>query len=234
MCGLIGWFDSPCKGLGSATRHSAMAAATSSAEVETTRTKWNSRYGVDEFVYGRECNAWLARADGIKHLVPDGSAVVELASGEGRNAVWLAQQGYSVTGVDISEVGTEKSRKLAAELGVSCTFVTTDATAFGDADSQDAAVCVFAHVPPALKGKLFENIERIVRPGGFLFAQWYTPEHVRRKDAGGWGIGGPPAAEPCKCVIRVLSILDGHGCLVCRHRQGPAPSLQPGQVWQVP
>ena len=76
--------------------------------------RWNDRFGRKEFAFGKEPNPFLK-----KHirLLPKGKAL-DIASGEGRNAVFLAQHGFEVDAVDISEKGLKKARKLAREKGV--------------------------------------------------------------------------------------------------------------------
>lgn len=163
---------------------------------------WDSRYGASpELAYGEKANDWLSTGSELAKFVPDGGKIVELASGEGRNVVWLASQGYDAHGVDISAKGVEKAIKFAESRGVGdkTTFTVGDATAHGLDDSYDAVVCVFAHMPPPLKVKLFENVMRILKPNGVLIGQWYTPTHVEKKDAGGWGTGGPPVKALCEC-----------------------------------
>ena len=73
--------------------------------------RWNDRFGREEFAFGKEPNPFLK-----KHirLLPKGKAL-DIAAGEGRNAVFLAQHGFEVDAVDISEKGLKKARKLARE-----------------------------------------------------------------------------------------------------------------------
>ncbi|KAA0161379.1 hypothetical protein FNF31_03838 [Cafeteria roenbergensis] len=164
---------------------------------------WDSTYGSGpEMVYGQAPNRWLAASSGVRDLVPEGARIVELASGEGRNAVWLAEQGFRTVGVDISAAGVAKSRAFAKAKGMSedvLRFETGDATTFGDDDSFDAVVGIFAHVPPPMKQAFIANMVRIVKPGGRVIGQWYTPTHVDRKNdpAIAWGKGGPPDAAAC-------------------------------------
>ena len=70
---------------------------------------WDQRYREHDFAYGREANDFLQQQAG---LIPPG-AVLCLAEGDGRNAVFLAKQGYAVHAVDLSAVGLEKSRQYA-------------------------------------------------------------------------------------------------------------------------
>lgn len=169
-------------------------------------------------VYGQAPNHWLAESSGILDIVPKAGQVVELASGEGRNAVWLAEQGYLTVGVDISAAGVAKSQAFAKARGIPMdmlSFETGDATTFGKDNSFDAVVGVFAHVPPPMKKAFFENMVRIVKPGGRVIGQWYTPTHVDRKNdpAIDWGKGGPPDAAACETAAPAC-----HGSLHTRPR----------------
>lgn len=85
---------------------------------------WNARYDTSELIWKGEPNQFLPPE--VVDLTP--GTAVDLACGEGRNAVWLAKQGWTVTGVDFSDVGVEKGRKLAADNGVEATWVVADAT----------------------------------------------------------------------------------------------------------
>ncbi len=76
---------------------------------------WNQRYNEAGFAYGVEPNDFL-RAEYFR--IPNNGKVLCLAEGEGRNAVFLAKQGYSVTAVDQSSVGLQKAEMLAIENGV--------------------------------------------------------------------------------------------------------------------
>ena len=85
---------------------------------------WDERYATSEYVWKFEPNQFV-----VAHLadLAPGTAI-DLGAGEGRNAVWLAQQGWTVTAVDFSEVALDKGRRLAAETDVDVKFVAADAT----------------------------------------------------------------------------------------------------------
>ncbi len=87
---------------------------------------WDQRYSSDSYAYGTEPNDFLVESVGS---LPKGK-VLCLAEGEGRNAVWLAQQGREVTAMDASEVGLQKARRLADARGVNITTVHADLVAF--------------------------------------------------------------------------------------------------------
>lgn len=92
---------------------------------------WDQRYAGDSFFYGTEPNDFL-RAEAA--WLPRGR-VLCIGDGEGRNGVWLAQQGHTVTSLDLSPVGMQKAAALAEQRGVALTTVVCDLTAydFGDA-----------------------------------------------------------------------------------------------------
>jgi SAM-dependent methyltransferase len=86
------------------------------------REEWNRKHGEAAVLFGREPNRFLlAEVAGV----PPGRAL-DLACGAGRNAVWLARQGWRVTGVDFSDVALGKARALAAESGVEVEWVQAD------------------------------------------------------------------------------------------------------------
>ena len=147
---------------------------------------WDERYSAEGYVYGTEPNGFLAaKAD----LLPAGR-VLCLGEGEGRNAVWLAEQGFEVTAVDASAVGLHKARALAAERGVRITTVHADLADFViEPAAWDGIVSIFCHLPPALRAQVHRRCVAGLRPGGVLLLEAYTPDQVGR------GTGGPPTAE---------------------------------------
>jgi len=120
-----------------------------------------------------------------------GGQVLDVACGEGRNSVWLAERGCEVLGVDISPLALDKARRLAAERGVSVTFVEADIRHWQwEPEAVDAVVCVCIQVAaPQDRGRLFEGFKATLKPGGLLLLQGYTPKQVEYKT------GGPPQAE---------------------------------------
>lgn len=147
---------------------------------------WDQRYGEPGYAYGTRPNDFLAEQ---AHHIPHGGRVLELAAGEGRNAVHLAELGYDVTAVDSSAVGLDKARKLARERGVSIQTIHADLADFELGEAQwDGIVSIFAHVPVPLREKLHAAVPAALRPGGCLILEAYTPQHPLML-----GRGGPPA-----------------------------------------
>lgn len=110
---------------------------------------WDERYTEEGFAYGTEPNDFL-KAEYSR--IPKGGRVLCLAEGEGRNAVFLARQGYAVTAVDQSAVGLQKAKNFAAEHDVD---ITTEVANLADyelgTEAWDGIVSISAHVPPDKK-----------------------------------------------------------------------------------
>ena len=147
---------------------------------------WDERYATDEFVYGRQPNDFLVSQVSALPL----GKVLCLAEGEGRNAVWLARQGYQVTAVDASAVGLEKARQMAAEHEVEVEIIQADLGDFDIAsESWDAVVSIFCHLPAVLRRQVHARVANGLRSGGVLLLEAYTPRQLE------FGTGGPPVAE---------------------------------------
>jgi SAM-dependent methyltransferase len=145
---------------------------------------WNQRFSGDDYLFGREPNAYLrAKAP----LLPAGGSVLCVADGEGRNSVWLAEQGLQVQAFDISEVGIAKARRLASEAGVCVDYTVSDCEQWNwTAQSHDGVVAVFIQfADPAMRARLFANMVRALKPGGVLILQGYTPRQLE------YNTGGP-------------------------------------------
>jgi len=148
---------------------------------------WNDRYAGDDYVFGTEPNDFLKSVAGE---ISSGAKVLCLADGEGRNGVYLAQQGHQITSVDMSSVGLEKAEKLATANKVALTTIQADLAKYGLGEAQwDCVVSIFFHIPPKLQQIIYPRIIRSLKPGGLLILESYTPEQLN------FGTGGPPVAE---------------------------------------
>jgi cyclopropane fatty-acyl-phospholipid synthase-like methyltransferase len=149
---------------------------------------WDERYAREEYLFGTEPNAFLVSQ---QHLLRPGLTCLAVADGEGRNGVWLAQQGLQVLSVEGSRVALEKARKLAQARNVTIEFEHADLEhwEWGE-DRFDVVVAIFIQFAgPALRAQMFANIKRCLKPGGLLLLQGYTPLQLEYKT------GGPPVAE---------------------------------------
>lgn len=151
---------------------------------------WDERYRGADYVYGTAPNDFLAaRIQALNGALPAAGRVLCLGEGEGRNAVWLAEQGLDVTAVDASGVGLAKARRLAAERGVAIETIHTDLAVHPIApDAWDMVVAIFCHLPPALRADVHRRSVAGLRSGGFLLLEAYTPRQLAL------GTGGPPTA----------------------------------------
>lgn len=140
------------------------------------KAAWNKIFENPGYVFGTEPIPFLV--ENID-LVPRGRAL-ELAMGEGRNAVYLARQGFKVTGVDISEVAAEKCKRLAARHKVEVEIVIADLRDYKiPADTYDLITNLYYPQPD-----LIPKIKAALKPGGFfMYEQW-------RPYRGGLGLPG--------------------------------------------
>lgn len=141
---------------------------------------WNERYAVDEYIYGTEPNAFLA-----EHARQLRSPVLSLAEGEGRNVVYLATLGLEVHGVDGSAVGLAKAERLARSRNVEIETEVVDLADFTpERDHYGSVVSVWAHLPGAVRARLYPRVERALRTGGILLLESYSEAQLAR-DTGG-------------------------------------------------
>lgn len=156
---------------------------------------WDKRYGDEKYVFGTEPNDFL-RASAA--YLPMGR-VLSIGEGEGRNGVYLATLGYTVTGVDGSAVGLEKAQRLARERGVTITTVTADLAQFSiQRGAWDGIISIFCHLPPALRAQVYARAVAGLRVGGCLLLEAYTPRQLQFRT------GGPsdPAMMPDLATLR--------------------------------
>lgn len=151
---------------------------------------WSARYrdAGDDYLFGTAPNSFLAAQAG---QFGAGMSVLSVADGEGRNAVWLAEQGCQVIATEISPVALAKAAKLARGRNVVVDFVETDILNWDwPQDVFDAVVGIFIQfATPAERPRQLAGMKQAVKPGGFLFLQGYTPKQLEYRT------GGPSALE---------------------------------------
>ncbi|QLQ03787.1 MAG: class I SAM-dependent methyltransferase [Thiobacillus sp.] len=148
---------------------------------------WDARYATDDYIFGTAPNRFLESQ--IAYIQP-GMRALSIADGEGRNGVWLAEQGARVHAVDVSPVALEKARKLAAVRGVSLDFEQVDILGWNWPEAAyDLVAAIFIQfAPPPERDRVIAGIRRCLKPGGLLILQGYTPKQIE------FGTGGPPNA----------------------------------------
>jgi SAM-dependent methyltransferase len=152
------------------------------------RETWNDRYAGADFLFGEEPNAFLKSA---AHYLVAGQSVLCVADGEGRNSVWLAQCGLSVTAFDFAPNAVAKARRLASVRGVSVDHQVADMESWKFVpNSIDALVAIFIQfLAPEIRSAAFTRMQSAVKPGGIFLLEGYTPKQLE------YGTGGPGAVE---------------------------------------
>jgi len=155
---------------------------------------WSNRYrdAGEAYLFGTEPNRFLAHR---VELLQSGRTALSVADGEGRNSVWLAEQGLDVTAIEISAVAIEKARRLALGRKVEVSFQLADMLAPGWPPAElhnafDWVVGIFIQfVGPEWRDRQFDTMKQLTRPGGRILLQGYTVKQLEYRT------GGPSAAE---------------------------------------
>ena len=147
------------------------------------REFWDTHYADESYIFGTEPNVFLAAQ---KPLLKAGQHALAVADGEGRNGVWLAQQGLDVLSVDISPLGQAKAKKLAAEKGVDIRFEEADLRSWDWGNAHfDVIVAIFIQfVSQDERTQMFQHMKQALKPGGLLILQGYTPKQLEYKTGG--------------------------------------------------
>lgn len=155
---------------------------------DDSRAFWDKRFAADEYIFGRDANVFLQSQ---RDLFKPGMRVLDVATGEGRNAVWLAQLGCDVLGIDVSPLGLAKARRFAVERGVTVAFEEADVRTWPWPSQRfDAVVSIFIQfAAPGERAGVFSGMREALSPGGVVVLQGYTPRQIALKT------GGPPQVE---------------------------------------
>jgi SAM-dependent methyltransferase len=163
------------------------------------REAWNRQYATDDYIWRIGPNQFVAA-----HLadLPPGTAI-DLGAGEGRNAVWLASRGWTVTAVDLSPVGLEKAERLAGDNGVAIETVEADAVTWQPARPVDLVVLSYLQIPTEERLTALRHAASWLRPGGTLFVIAHDRSNI------GGGHGGPSDPDVCYTVDETVGALAG-------------------------
>lgn len=179
----------------------------------TLKEFWDQRYENPEYIFGTNPNDYLVAQ--CKDLKPSGSGkALCLADGEGRNGVWLASQGWDVTGIDISSAGIEKAKKLADKIGVKANFSVGNVKDFDFYPNHYQLITsIFFHLPKELRQIIHRRCVRSLEVGGILVLESYSPEQL------GQNTGGPKEIELLVSLSDVLE--DFSDCEILHKYTGP-------------
>lgn len=158
---------------------------------------WNERYDGSDYFYGTEPNSFLAEnADLLT------GPVLSLSEGEGRNAVFLAHRGLHVLGVDCSETGLRKAKKLARSRKVA---IETQLADFAQYTPKERAfgsvISISAHLPGSIRQRLYPLIEKALKPDGIFILEAYTENQLSKST------GGPKDRDMLMSVDKLRSEL---------------------------
>ena len=152
-----------------------------------TRAAWNERYSTRGMVWGTDPNQFVAAF--AADLSP--RPVLDLGCGQGRNAVWLARQGHTVTGVDQSPVAIGQARRLAADNGVEVDFEVVDIVKdwTPTPEAFDLVVLSYLQLPSEARKVAHAKAATALAPGGTIFLIAHHADNLE------YGVGGPPYPE---------------------------------------
>jgi SAM-dependent methyltransferase len=164
------------------------------------RDEWDRRYAGRELLWTGEPNRFLvAETAGLQP-----GRALDLACGEGRNAVWLAEQGWRTTGVDFSEVAIEKARRLAEARGVGGAWIAADLLAYTpEPRAFDLVLLFYLQVPEAERRTILRAAAEAVAAGGTFLVVAHDSANIEQ------GYGGPHEPEVLYTADEVVADLDG-------------------------
>jgi SAM-dependent methyltransferase len=150
--------------------------------------RWESRFAAPDYHFGTAPNAFLKNQ---ARRLKVGQKALALADGEGRNGVWLAQQGLDVLSLDFSPNALKKARALAAARGVDLRVELADLAQWRwPVAAFDLIAAIFIQfADPPFRERIFTGIKRALKPGGLLLMQGYRPEQLDYRT------GGPSQVE---------------------------------------
>lgn len=174
---------------------------------------WDARYAESELLWSAEANQFV-----VAELADvDPGRALDLAAGEGRNAVWLAQRGWTVTAVDFSATAVDKGRRLADHHRVDVDWIVADVVSYVvSAATYDLVLISYLHLPPGEFATVLRAAVAALAPGGTLL----LVAHDRRNLTD--GVGGPQ--EPT-ILTRAEEVVDLLGDDLTIERAGEVERL---------
>lgn len=138
------------------------------------KVEWDRKYSRSSFIYGKAPAKFLAENF---DFLPENSNVLDIGMGEGRNAVFLAQKGHLVTGVDISSVAVKKARSLAKEYSVKIKTIIASMDKYNIPQESFDVIINFYYVDRSLVKKITETL----KPGGLLIYEAHTLKELAKR-----------------------------------------------------
>ncbi len=161
--------------------------------------KWNERYRNTELVWSAGPNQFVEAA--CRDLAP--GRAIDLAAGEGRNAIWLAERGWEATAIDFSDVAIDKARRLAERRGVEITTAVEDLTEFvPEPGRYDLVLVAYLQLPADELEPILRRAAAAVAPGGTFLLIGHDLRNLAE------GYGGPQMPEVLTTPEQVVAALD--------------------------
>ena len=188
---------------------------------------WDKKYSTEEYIYTKTANRFVVEY--CQNLT--GETAIDLAGGEGRNAIWLAKQGFRVENIDFSRVALDKFLEFAKEenLADKCLATVGDATKFQCKLGQvDLGVIAYLQIPQRKLAKAIRLLAKSIKPGGHLFGVWHSRDNL----SGGFGGARDPKVLPNiatiakaieKAGLEVIELTNRDGQI--QTREGLKPSI---------
>ncbi len=187
------------------------------------RALWDERYNARELVWSAGPNRLFAEE--VRSLTP--GTALDVACGEGRNAIWLAEQGWQTTGVDFSAAGINKARQIADKRGVRVEWVTEDVASWSlPASGFDLVAVLYLHTDPAERQKWLPNVLQAVKPGGSFIYIAHDPSNINE------GVGGPQDPDYLPGIGEITKALSGFSIQVAEIRRRPVEN-DPGHTREL-
>ena len=165
------------------------------------RDRWNDRYSKEEFAYGELPNQYLKEQ--LDKLNP--GTILFPAEGEGRNAVYAAKLGWTVSAFDISSEGQKKALQLAASNHVNIEYQVGELQAMNYKEGQfDAIALIYAHFPADIKSSYHKTLDRFLRKGGIIIFEAFSKSHLDYL-ARNEKVGGPKDIESLFSIDEIKS-----------------------------
>lgn len=188
---------------------------------DASRARWNRRWAEERGRSATGPSGFLVSE--VEGLTP--GAALDLACGAGRNAVWLARQGWRVTGVDFSEVALGLARALAAEAAVPVEWIEADVAVWTPpAQAYDLVCVLYLQLPAVERRRALAHAAAALRPGGTLL----VVGHDRLNLSEGWA--GPTQAEVLFTPDDVVAEIDGLEVLKAGRVRRMVPEAPPGRA----
>jgi len=174
---------------------------------------WDERYAASGLVWSAGPNLFVVEQ--VADLAP--ARAIDLAGGEGRNAIWLAEQGWRAELVEFSAVALEKAAAVARERGVELITTLADVTTEPSLDPADLVLVCYLQLPHGPLAAALAHAASLVAPGGTLLVIAHERDNLEH------GYGGPPDPAFLPTVAEVLAAIDGQGMLVEHAAQARRP-----------